>query len=158
LERIGGIDHVQLRFAPDDAEAEIRPWLRPGWSAAGQGGGDLGERLARSFQNAFAARARRVVIIGGDCPEVAAQDIEAAWGALARCDLVLGPAADGGYWLIGLRVMERRLFEGIAWSTRDVLQQTLDHARAAGLTVELLRELHDVDTEADWRRFLQRTK
>jgi hypothetical protein len=158
LKRIGGIDHVQLRFAPDDAGEEIRPWLRPGWSAAGQGGGDLGERLARTFQDAFAAGARRVVVIGGDCPEIAAQDIEAAWAALARCDLVLGPAADGGYWLVGLRVMERPLFSGIAWSTGDVLQQTLDCARAAGRTVELLRELHDVDTEADWRRFLERAK
>src|SRR6185436_7482391 len=57
LERIGGIEGVQLRFAPDDAEEEIRPWLRPGWSAAGQGGGDLGERLARTFHDAFVADA-----------------------------------------------------------------------------------------------------
>jgi len=158
LEQIDGIGGVQLRFAPDDAEDEIRPYLRPGWSTAAQGGGDLGERLARTFQDAFAAGARRVVVIGADCPEVASQDIEAAWGALARCDLVLGPAADGGYWLMGLRVMKRRLFEGIAWSTPGVLEQTLDRARAAGLTFELLRELHVVDTAADWQRFLERRK
>jgi len=156
LDGIGGIEAVQLRFAPDDAGDEIRPWLRPGWTMAGQGTGDLGNRLARSFQEAFAAGAQRVVVIGADCPEISATDIQAARDALARCDLVLGPAADGGYWLIALRVMERRLFEEIAWSTSVVLQQTLKRARIAGLTFEFLRELHDVDTEADWRRFLER--
>jgi len=67
--------------------------------------------------------------------------------------VVLGPAKDGGYWLIGLRALQPALFEGIAWSTSSVLSETLDRSRAAGLCVQLLRELSDVDTEADWRRF-----
>jgi hypothetical protein len=156
LNRLTAIDAVELRFAPDDALEEIKPWLRPGWRAAGQGAGDLGQRLTRAFAEAFATGARRVVVIGSDCPDVTPDDIHAAWASLGRHDLVFGPAADGGYWLIGLCRAEPRLFDGIAWSTDTVLQKTRDRARAAGLTVHLLRELHDVDSDADWRRFLER--
>lgn len=154
LGQLSSLPSIELRFAPDEAGAEVDPWLRPGWNAVAQGGGDLGERLTRAFAEAFACGASRVVIIGSDCPEVSAEDVQAAWTALAQHDLVLGPAEDGGYWLIGLRAPEPRLFAGIHWSTRTVRQETLAQAQAAGLSHTLLRSLHDVDTEADWRRFL----
>ena len=154
LPRLAGIADVELRFSPDDARPDIAPWLRRGWTAAPQGSGDLGARLARATREAFAAGARRVAVIGSDCPRVTAEDIKSAWAALAQHDVVLGPAMDGGYWLVALRAPEPRLFADITWSTGAVLEQTLAQARAAGLSVKLLRELSDVDTPKDWERFL----
>ena len=144
---------VQLRFSPDDAEADVRAWRQPTWTLAPQGGGDLGERLARAFSDAFESGAARVIVIGSDCPWIKAADIEQSWKSLERSDLVLGPARDGGYWLIGLKAPARELFSGIPWSTERVLERTMDRARAAGMRFQLLRELRDVDTLADWRQF-----
>ncbi len=146
---------VELRFAPDDAEAELASWLQPGWRAVPQGAGNLGNRLARAFQNAFADSCPRVVVIGSDCPYLTADDIRAAFEALAQSEVVLGPATDGGYWLLGMRNFRPELFSGIDWSTSQVRAQTLARAHAAGLRVTELRQLSDVDTEAEWRAWQQ---
>ena len=157
LRQLAALENVELCFAPDDAGSEIMPWAQPTWRLTAQGTGALGSRLDRAFRRAFDEGAKRIVIIGSDCPEVSASDIQAAWTALLPYDVVIGPATDGGYWLIGLRAPQPGLFEDIPWSTNAVLRETLDWCRAAGLTTHLLRELSDVDTEADWRRFLART-
>ena len=154
LAKLALLSDVQLRFSPDDALSEIEPWLRPHWQARAQGEGDLGQRLERAFGEAFTEGVNRVVVIGSDCPELTAEDIRAAWAALARDDLVLGPAKDGGYWLIGLKSRQPSLFHSMPWSTDKVLEETLDRARHSGLTFKLLRELSDVDTEQDWLSFL----
>lgn len=154
LKKLAPLHDVQLRFAPDHARAEITPWVRAGWQAKGQGGGDLGRRLQAAFAEAFAAGAQRVVIIGSDCPEVNAGDIQEAWRELRKFDVVVGPAVDGGYWLIGLRQPSPELFEGIAWSSETVLAETMQRARAARRSIQVLRILTDVDTEKEWREFL----
>ena len=141
---------VELRFAPDDAGAELAPWLQPGWLARPQGPGDLGARLARAFQAAFAEGCPHVIVIGSDCPYLTADDLRAAFEALGRSEVVLGPATDGGYWLLGMRDFHPELFGGIDWGTPQVRTQTLARAHAAGLGVTELRELSDVDTEAEW--------
>jgi rSAM/selenodomain-associated transferase 1 len=156
LEQLTPLDGVELRFAPDDAEAELRPWLRRGWKLSAQGPGDLGVRLHRAVESARAAGAERVVAIGSDCPDVTVADVESAWEALQSHDVVLGPASDGGYWLIGLKESQPRLFDGIAWSTETVFAQTLQRCHAVGLLVHQLRQLDDIDVEEDWRRFLER--
>ena len=114
----------------------------------------MGHRLQRAFEAAFASGAERVVIIGSDCPEVAASDIREAWKKLRACDLAVGPASDGGYWLIGLRQSQPQLFQGISWGAETVLADTLQRAKASGLQMHLLRILADVDTEKEWREFL----
>ena len=146
---------LELCFTPDDAWPEIQPWLHAGWLTRAQGNGDLGARLANTFTAAFAEGAQRVVIIGSDCPTVTVDDIEQAWAALRTHDMVLGPATDGGYWLIGLRAPQPGLFEGISWSSEKVLIETLARARAAGLSVQQLREQTDVDTEAEWSAWVR---
>jgi rSAM/selenodomain-associated transferase 1 len=156
LDSLSSLGDVTLRFAPDEARSEISDWLRPGWQAQPQGPGDLGQRLEAAFDDAFNAGAHRVVIIGSDCPDVSVEDARAAWGALVTHEVVLGPAEDGGYWLIGLRGMHRELLQGIPWSTSQVLPQTLQRARAANLRVHLLRPRTDIDTEAEWRTFCAR--
>jgi rSAM/selenodomain-associated transferase 1 len=147
---LANLPYVELRFTPDDAESEMQPWARTGWRCMRQGNGQLGRRLALAFDEAFSRGARRVVIIGSDCPDVAPSDIQLAWTALKTRDLVIGPALDGGYWLIGLGRQCETLFRGIAWSTGGVLRQTMDRARLAGLKTKLLRRLGDIDTEKDW--------
>jgi len=154
LRQLQSLNEVELRFTPDDEVESIRPWLRAGWQAQPQGAGDLGQRLDTAFKQTFSARVRRAVVIGSDCPEVTPDDLNTASAALRTRDVVLGPAADGGYWLIGLRHPQPSLFERIEWGTSKVLIQTMQRARESLLTVHLLRELRDVDTADDWRAFL----
>ena len=151
LDRLPG---VELRFSPDDAAEEIRPWLRHDWLLSPQGPGDLGKKLNRAFQESFAAGATRVVLIGSDCPAIVAADIEMAWATLATHDVVLGPAADGGYWLIALRQPQPNLFESIPWSTEKAFETTMARAHEAGLSLHCLRTLSDVDLIEDWANFL----
>ena len=148
---------VELCFTPPDASSEINPWLRTEWAARPQSEGDLGERLHAAFTEHFLTEAERVVIIGSDCPAVTAADIEDAWLALDGHDVVLGPALDGGYWLIGLRAPQAALFSEMPWSTNAVFAETMHRARESDLRVALLRELSDVDTAADWERWLKHT-
>lgn len=153
LDRLAGWPEVELRHAPDDAAGEVAGWCRPGWTQAPQGPGDLGIRLARTMEEHFRDGAARVVVIGADCPHVTVDDLRAALAALEQDDVVLGPASDGGYWLVGLKAPWPVLFEDIAWSTAQVLAQTEARAAAAGLRVTRLRVLDDVDTAEDWARW-----
>jgi len=146
---------IELRFTPDDAFDEIQPWMRPTWSACAQGTGNLGKRMQRAFLQAFAAGAERVVLIGSDCPTITTGDIQRAWRALASHDLVLGPATDGGYWLIGLTSNPAALFEGINWGTKTVLSETLARAAKLRFRVHLLASRTDIDTEKDWQEYLR---
>jgi rSAM/selenodomain-associated transferase 1 len=146
LAKLTPLPHVELRFTPDDAEDEIKPWLRKDWTAQPQGEGDLGQRMHRAFLEANAP----AILIGSDCPYLELNDLDAAAEALQTHDAVFGPAVDGGYWLIGLNAPCPALFEGIEWSTDAVLKTTLSKADAQGLSVCQLRELSDVDTVEDW--------
>ncbi|HZW35411.1 MAG: TIGR04282 family arsenosugar biosynthesis glycosyltransferase [Deltaproteobacteria bacterium] len=116
----------------------------------GQEGHDLGERMSGAMNEAFAAGARCVVVIGADCPALSAQRIRSAFRELSdRADAVFGPAADGGFYLAGLNAAAPSLFPGIPWSTRAVLQTILSRCRRAGMTYALLPVEADVDTAED---------
>jgi rSAM/selenodomain-associated transferase 2/rSAM/selenodomain-associated transferase 1 len=138
---------VRLAGAPDPA-AE-RAWLGEGVVIRGQGDGDLGDRMDRAVTCAFTEGAGAVVVIGGDCPQLTAEHLDAAFAALAHSDAVLGPAADGGYYLIGQRRPLSALFQGIRWGSTEVLAQTLAVARAQSITVAQLATLHDIDLPED---------
>jgi len=152
LAHLAPLPHLEIRFAPDNAEKEITQWLRDDWTSRPQGNGELGERMHRAFTEANGP----AIIIGSDCPQVKLNDFITAAKTLQTHDAVIGPATDGGYWLIGLNAPCVALFEGIEWSTGGVLQSTLAKADEAGLSVQLLRELGDVDTGADWERFMNK--
>ncbi|MGI8965735.1 MAG: TIGR04282 family arsenosugar biosynthesis glycosyltransferase [Limisphaerales bacterium] len=153
LQNVATLADVELRFAPDDASAEIDLWRQKSWTTQPQGNGDLGERLQAAFAQNFLIGAKRVVVIGSDCPHVTALDIESAWAALKSHDVVLGPARDGGYWLIGLGQLQPTLLENISWSTENVLRETIQRAQKLFLKVHLLRGLTDVDAEPEWREW-----
>lgn len=139
---------VEVRFAGGNV-ALMQEWLGQAWDYQPQGTGDLGDRLAAAAQAAFAAGSTAVVMIGSDCPGLDASLLDRAFAALQQHDLVLGPATDGGYYLIGLRRFAPDLFQGIAWSTAAVLRQTVAIATQLNLRTAYLPALSDVDCPAD---------
>jgi uncharacterized protein len=158
LSQLKALGTVEICYTPEDALGEIQSWLQDGWVAAPQCDGDLGQRLHSAFERSFEAGASRIVAIGSDCPEVTARDVREAWNSLRVRDVVLGPATDGGYWLIGLRRIQPDLFRDIPWGGEDVFAETMNRIGQRGLSVQLLRPLADVDTESDWRGFLAARK
>ena len=117
-----------------------------------QQGDDLGSRMAYAFQELFSKGYEKVVLIGSDIPGIDAGYLKQAFSMLnAGNNLVIGPALDGGYCLIGFNAsgFTNTIFNGITWSTNQVLQQTLQAAKKAGLSTGLLKSLQDIDTLAD---------
>jgi rSAM/selenodomain-associated transferase 1 len=137
-------------FAPPDAGREIAAWF-PGEAYWPQPDRDLGGRMADAFDNAFAQGAARAAVVGTDVPWVGRDRVVEALQALETDDVAIGPARDGGYYLLALRARQPSLFEGIAWSTPSVLDTTLARARRAGLTVRTLAAETDLDTLDDLR-------
>ncbi|WBA42733.1 TIGR04282 family arsenosugar biosynthesis glycosyltransferase [Hymenobacter canadensis] len=133
---------------PDSADA----W--PDYEQQLQFSGDLGTRMLTAFAHAFNQGARAVLIVGTDCPGLSTAILEQAYAALATHDLVVGPAEDGGYYLLGMKELCEDIFLGKSWSTDSVLAHTLADADRLGLTVAQLPTLRDVDDAADlaaWR-------
>lgn len=126
----------------------MQTWLGEQWTYRAQGTGDLGDRLLRAFQDAASER-DRVIAIGIDCPGITPPILHQAVAALHTHDLVLGPAVDGGYYLIGMKQVIPDLFTGIAWSTDQVLAQTMAIAQALNLSIAMLEPLADIDYPED---------
>jgi hypothetical protein len=127
---------------------EVPPLSLP-IAAGRQSDGDLGARLTAAIQE---AHARRIVVIGSDTPHLPPERLTQALDALDRADLVLGPAEDGGYYLIALRRFSPAIFEGVEWGSPRVLEQTRQAAARAGFSVELLAPFFDLDHWADLER------
>ncbi|WP_442942476.1 TIGR04282 family arsenosugar biosynthesis glycosyltransferase [Nonomuraea sp. LP-02] len=124
-------------------------WLPQGLVVIPQRGEGLDERLAAAFSDAHRLRPGPVVLIGMDTPQVTPALLEEAGAALTEHDAVYGPAADGGFWLLGLRRPDPALLLGVPMSRPDTGKLQLDRLERAGLSVRLLPELTDVDTAAD---------
>jgi rSAM/selenodomain-associated transferase 1 len=114
-----------------------------------QYGQDLGQRMNNAISSSFEEGAERVVVIGSDCYELSAIIIQSAFDALNSKDVVLGPAEDGGYYLIGMKSSNLALFENKEWGSSNVLLDTLLSIKEVGLSCELLETLNDVDTIDD---------
>lgn len=152
---LAGVGRVELWCAPDETHGFFGACATEiGIRLQRQRGADLGARMAHAFEAAFAA-GRQLILIGSDCPALAAGDIERAAIALASHDAVVAPAEDGGYVLIGLSRRVPGVFEGIAWSTASVMAATRERLRAAGARWHELPALWDVDRPEDYAR-LQR--
>jgi rSAM/selenodomain-associated transferase 1 len=123
-------------------------WLPPGFRVIPQRGGGLDERLAAAFADAYATLPAPMVLIGMDTPQVTPGMLSDAAGALVsdEADAVFGPAADGGFWLLGLRRPDRSLLAGVPMSRPDTGRHQMDRLTSAGLRVAMLPELTDVDT------------
>lgn len=140
---------VRVHHTPADAAPAVRAWLGDGLALLPQAEGDLGARMGDAFDRAFADGCGRVVIIGSDLPEMSAGLLRSAFAALDQADAVIGPARDGGYYLLGLTHPVSGVFDGIAWSTPEVFAGTMLRLRAAGMEPVTLPTLADVDVVAD---------
>lgn len=149
--RTGPADLIVLVDPPESAPA-LR--VLPDLEVLAQRGGSLGERMQSAFEDLFALGYRDAILVGSDVPTIRTADIRRACRALRRGVVVLGPADDGGYYLIGLRTVVPTLFTGIAWGSPDVLRQTEAAAARAGLEVVRLAPRYDVDTPADLDRLM----
>ncbi|HMK66616.1 MAG TPA: TIGR04282 family arsenosugar biosynthesis glycosyltransferase [Thermodesulfobacteriota bacterium] len=127
----------------------MQKWLGEGREFSPQGRGSLGSRMKRAFDQAFRTGFTRVILIGSDIPGLNAEILRKAFSALSFHDLVLGPAGDGGYYLIGMTQCFPFLFDGIPWGESAVLEKTLDHARQSALKIDLLEKLDDIDRPSD---------
>ncbi len=115
-----------------------------------QADGDLGRKMLAAFQAVFACGHKEVVIIGSDCPGLTTQGLWSAFESLIKHDVVIGPANDGGYYLLGLKEPREDFFVNKEWSTDGVCKATLADIHTLGLSCCCLPELVDVDTEEDW--------
>jgi rSAM/selenodomain-associated transferase 1 len=145
---VGADYDLAVWYDPPGAEQEMRDWLGEHQFFAQQGA-DLGERMAHAFAVHFGRGDRPVVAIGADAPGVGAATVREAVQALGETDVVLGPALDGGYYLLGLGGPASQLFEGVPWGTSRVLQVTVALCVAHDLSVRRLTPLRDLDTAAD---------
>ena len=116
-----------------------------------QKGNSLGDRMINALSTIFSLGHAKAILIGTDCGEISEQILEKAFNSLNHSDVVLGPAEDGGYYLIGMKALNPLFFQGIDWSTDKVLSQTIQIIENEGLTVDLLPVLADVDTYKDWQ-------
>jgi uncharacterized protein len=119
-----------------------------------QTGADLGERMLNAFQKQFAAGATRAVIIGSDCLQIQPDHLKQAFRALETADVVIGPATDGGYYLLGMNQLQSFLFKDKPWSQPQLLTRTLEDLREHNLRYALLESLSDVD---EWEDYVQQS-
>mgnify|MGYP001820398122 CR=1 FL=1 len=175
-----GFDYIDLMVAAPAAALESTPWkdvanqissrglgvvchapakdaawfrtLAPGATLVAQPDAGFGARLDAATRAPFERDARRAVTLGADVPQVGPARLRAALDALEDADVCLGPAEDGGYYLVGLRAPAPGLFEGVEWSTERVLDQTLARAEARGLRAATLPVEVDVDDARDLER------
>lgn len=153
---VAEVEHI-IACEPSDQCERMRERVCPAVDVIAQRGDDLGRRMAHVFEDAFRLGIESVVVVGSDLPDLPSRLLREALDTLrAREDcVVLGPASDGGYYLIGLSRPQPALFERIEWSTERVLAETRDAARALGLHVVLLDQWTDVDDAADLNRLLR---
>lgn len=134
-----------------ESVANMREWLitRNGESFTHQCEGDLGDRLTLAFESAFKNGAQKVVVVGTDIPEIDESILKQAFQALDKVDVIIGPAADGGYYLLGNKKPECRLFQNISWSSAKVFRETIRAIQRQQLTFTTLRTLRDIDVPGD---------
>jgi rSAM/selenodomain-associated transferase 1 len=137
-----------LCFTPIEARRRLQR-LAPGFGLLAQAAGDLGDRLAACLADLLEAGADRVAIIGADTPHVPPISYRRAFALLDEADVVLGPALDGGYYLVAAKASRPELFVGIPMGTEAVLTETLARAARGGLAVALLPPLRDLDRVED---------
>jgi hypothetical protein len=156
IERLADVGHRRaVAYWPPEARGSFAGIVRDRFELLPQMSGNLGERMQAFFVTGL-AWAERVVLIGSDSPDIPRDILAQAFAALADTDVVLGPAADGGYYLLGLARRLPPIFDGIAWSSRDVWQQTTARLNAAGVRWHELPPWYDVDEPADLAAFRNR--
>jgi len=144
---------IEVCFEGSDIKT-MQNWLGSDLHYTMQRPGDIGERMKNAFAAAFEEGAERVAIIGTDCPEISAKDVDTSFLLLNSKDIVLGPSFDGGFYLIGLtgksfHTAFPALFEGVQWSTSDVVPKLKKSIDKFGLSYDVVSTIHDIDHPKD---------
>ncbi len=126
-------------------------WSEAGFQQFVQSGDELGARMANAFDEKL-MQYQKVVIIGSDCPDISTTILQQAFETLNHKDIVLGPAEDGGYYLLGMKQLIPELFQNKPWSTHHVLKATLQDLKNLDLKYDLLPELNDIDNYEDLKQ------
>ncbi len=142
-------------YTPNDARSEMKHWLGEDITLQAQSEGDLGDRLSSACKDAFEAGASSVILLGGDCPDIQTEQLHLTSQYLAKNQPVIGPAMDGGYWLLGLPSHTPEIFQKITWSGDSVFQDTLQRFSDLKQKPHELDTLEDVDDLPSWSRALQ---
>jgi len=161
LEKLAqGAYRFRMAFHPEGKEHEIREMFGSGFSSMPQKGKDLGERMKHAFIRCFSEGFRSVVVIGSDSPDLPARIIEKSFLALEDHDAVIGPSADGGYYLIGFtrETFNPDVFTGLAWGTETIYQETMDILHKAGTLAHILPVWQDVDRPEDITILIKNSK
>ncbi len=139
-------------YTPKERKKEMLNWLGGEKTFfVAQEGISLGDRISRAFNKCFSLGFENVAIIGTDCVAITREDVETTFALLSdkKFEAVLGPAKDGGYYLLGLSRQEDKIFQNIKWSTSNVLRETRKLMKKNGLRYVLIKELSDIDRESD---------
>lgn len=126
-----------------------KEWLGDDLCIKKQHGGNLGQKMSGAFSHAFKSGVGSVVLIGTDCPDLSGEILNEAFESLEENDVVIGPAVDGGYYLIGLRKYFPGIFENIPWGAGDVFKKTMNRIKSSDLKYHTLTELRDIDRPED---------
>ena len=156
-------DRRTVVFQPEASRLEFSRLCDGQWELEPQSDGDLGNKLNRFFSRALRRQTvgaseppnRKVVVIGSDCPRLNHARVEQAFEALDRQKVVVGPSCDGGYYLIGMRNQVLDIFQGISWSTPQVLAETIRRLEKMSVGFELLPEMSDVDEIEDLQALMR---
>jgi rSAM/selenodomain-associated transferase 1 len=148
-------DNIYIAYEPKERSDDFEKLVPDGFNCFPQHGQDLGQRMLNAFEYVLNQNSNKVIILGSDSPTLPVHIVKDAFTRLAAFDLVLGPAEDGGYYLIGVKRPYQGIFDNIEWSSPSVLQNTLERASELGIHYSLLPQWYDVDTLADLRRAVQ---
>ena len=143
---------VEIHYASGSL-AQMQNWLGPDRNYREQGHGNLGDKMSQAIAVSFEEGYQQVMIIGSDCPSLSPQIITQGFTSLTDHDMVLGPAKDGGYYLIGLTRPCPELFKNRPWGSKLLLADTIAAAQQLALKFYLLEELADVDRPEDLNYF-----
>lgn len=145
----------QYLFYDNNADRnKIKKWVGSEFSLELQEGNDLGEKMYNAFNKVIDRGSTKTIIIGTDIPDISSHVIQKAFQALNNSDVVIGPANDGGYYLLGMKKLYKSFFTGIEWSKDNVLNKTLEKINSLNLSYSMLPELIDIDTEEDLKNWL----
>jgi rSAM/selenodomain-associated transferase 1 len=129
-------------------------WKKLKYKQILQKGSDLGIRMKNAFEQQFSQGNNKVIIIGSDCMDLNQNLIEIAFFELENKDVVIGPANDGGYYLLGIKKLHSEIFENKLWGSASVLKDTIETFKNLELSYHLLPALNDIDNESDWKLYL----
>lgn len=133
---------------------ELDAWSETTFIKKVQSGIDLGARMANAFNEVLQTHSK-AIIIGSDCPYITSQIIDHSFHLLSNNDVILGPAIDGGYYLLGMKSTSPSIFESMPWSESNLYEKTIEKLNQLNYTYTSLIKMEDIDTEEEWNRYVQ---